>query len=124
MQPQKTDLNSTTKNIRTRKFYRDSGILKEDVIHLSYQEIIDLVVNTGSIYFENPTINLLKKNDNPILTYSIIERLKSYVEDRDKWEINIEKTEEKARERIKNHAKLLLTFFPKYIMYPKFRTTF
>ena len=95
-------------------FYKDSGILKEDVTHLSYQEIIDLVVNTGCNYFENPTVNVLKKNDYPILTYLIIERLKSYVENRDKWEINVEKTEEKARERIRNDAKLLLTFFPKY----------
>ena len=96
------------------EFYKDSGILREDVGHLSYQEIIDLVVNTGSIYFENPTVNLLKKNDDRILTYLIIERLKCYVEDKDEWEINVEKTEQKARERIKNDAKLLLTFFPKY----------
>ena len=95
-------------------FYKDSGISKEDICNLSYQEIIDLVVNTGSSYFENPTVNLLKKNDNPILTYLIIERLKSYIEDKSEWEINVEKTEEKARERIKNDAKLLLTFFPKY----------
>lgn len=95
-------------------FYKDSGISKQDVSQLSYQEIIDLVVNTGSIYFENPTVNLLNKNDNPILTYLIIERLKCYVEDKDEWEINVEKIEEKARERIKNDAKLLLTFFPRY----------
>ena len=95
-------------------FYKDSGIYKQDVSRLSYQEIIDLVVNTDISYFENPTVNLLKKNENPILTYLIIERLKSYVEDKDEWEINIEKIERKAKERIKSNAKLLLTFYPKF----------
>jgi hypothetical protein len=95
-------------------FYKDSGITKQDIYQLSYQEIIDLVINTGNRYFKNSTVNLLKRNDNPILTYLTIESLKRSIENKEDWEINFETIEENARERIKTDARLLLTFYPEF----------
>lgn len=95
-------------------FFSECGILKDDVEQLGNQELIDLVANVGLTFFEKPTIDTLKRNDNPILTYLITKEIRSDVRNKSEWNINIEETEKKAKLRIRNDSVLLLAYYANY----------
>lgn len=95
-------------------FFSECGISKDDVEQLGNQELIDLVSNAGFSIFEKSTLDILKRNDNPILTYLIIEEVKNNIRNKLEWNINIEEIEKKAKLRIKNESELLLAYCANY----------
>ena len=95
-------------------FFKDCGIKKEDVELLSNDELINLIQNAGSHYFENHTIEVLKLNENPNLVELILEEIKLTVQNQEEWTIDLKIVEQQAKERIKNNAKLHLIFYQKH----------
>ena len=105
---------TSNEKLKLPSFFSECGIFRDDVEHLINQELIDLLLNTGSSFFEKSTIDILKRNDNPILTYLITEEIKNDAKRKSEWEVNVEEIEKKAKLRIKNDSELTLAYYANY----------
>ena len=105
---------TSNEKLKLPLFFSECGILREEVEQLGNQELIDLLSNSGYSFFEKPTIDILKQNDNAILTYLITEEIRSESKRKSDWDINVEEIEKKAKLRIKNDSELILAYYANY----------
>lgn len=100
---------TTTEKENVCNFFRESGVEKNEIEQYGFDEIINLVCNSGQDYFEKNTLDILKQKENPILCLVIIEEIKKTIRNKE-WAVDFEIVEGNAKKRIREKSELLITF--------------